>query len=93
VLLIGIFLFVIDFGLSIGPITWLYIPAVVGPSIVPYAVAFNWISASVVIILFPILTDDYLNGNPAFLFIFSTAWCFASCNINYFCIVETKDKT
>jgi MFS family permease len=92
-ILLGLFLFMAVFGLSLGPVVWLYIPEIVQPKIVPYSTASNWISASLVIILFPIATDDLLNGNPGVLFIFFTAWCLGSFVFNYFYVLETKDKT
>ena len=49
------------FGLSLGPVVWLYIPEIVQPRIVPFSTATNWIIASIVIILFPILTDNLPN--------------------------------
>jgi hypothetical protein len=87
------FLFIIDFGFTIGPIAWIYIPEIVEPNVIPYSTTMSWISSSIVIVLFPILTEDYLNGNPAVLFAFSTVWCLGSAIINYFFILETKDKT
>ena len=55
-ILAGLFMFMAVFGLSLGPVVWLYIPEIVQPKIVPYSTASNWISASLVIILFPIMT-------------------------------------
>lgn len=92
-ILIGLFMFMAVFGLSLGPVVWLYIPEIVQPKIVPYSTAFNWISASLVIILFPIATDDLLDGNPGALFIFFTAWCIGSFVFNQLFVLETKDKT
>jgi MFS family permease len=88
----GLFLFMAVFGLSLGPVVWLYIPEIVEPKIVPFSTAANWISAASVIIMFPIISDNVLNGNPAILFIFFTAWCFGSFLFNLKYIIETKDK-
>lgn len=82
-ILMGLFLFMAVFGLSLGPVVWLYIPEIVQPKIVPYSTASNWISASLVIILFPIATEDLLGGNPGVLFIFFTVWCLGSFAFNY----------
>jgi hypothetical protein len=49
-------MFMAVFGLSLGPVVWLYILEIVQPKIVPYSTAGDWISASIVIILFPIIT-------------------------------------
>lgn len=81
------------FGLSLGPVVWLYIPEIVQPNIIPYSTAANWISASLVISLFPILSEKLLGGNPGFLFIFFTVWCFGCFIFNIFFVVETKDKS
>lgn len=71
-ILVGLFLFMWVFGISLGPIVWLYIPEIVQPKIVPFSTATNWICASLVIILFPILTDNVLDSNPAILFMIFT---------------------
>lgn len=71
-ILVGLFLFMWIFGISLGPIVWLYIPEIVQPRIVPFSTATNWICASLVIILFPILTDNVLSSNPAILFMIFT---------------------
>lgn len=92
ILLVGIFLFIINFGLTLGPVTWIYIPQIVDPNIIPYSITLNWLSGSFVVILFPILTIDLLNQNPAILFGFSAAWCIGGAVINYFFVIETKDK-
>jgi SP family sugar:H+ symporter-like MFS transporter len=55
-ILVGIFMFIIDFGLTIGPVVWLYIPEIINSEVIPYSIAVNWTSTSLVIILFPILT-------------------------------------
>ena len=52
----GLFMFMFFFGMSLGPVVWLYIPEIVQSKIIPYSTASNWISASLVIILFPIIT-------------------------------------
>jgi len=55
-IVVGLFLFMGIFGVSLGPVVWLYIPEIVAPKIVPYSTMVNWVSASSVIILFPIIT-------------------------------------
>jgi hypothetical protein len=44
------------YGLSLGPVSWLYIADIVQPKMIPYSTAGNWIPASIIIILFPIIT-------------------------------------
>lgn len=91
-ILAGLLMFMAVFGISLGPVVWLYIPEIVQPRVVPYSTASNWISASLVVIFFPIMTEDVLDGNPGVLFIFFTAWCICSFVFNYFFVLETKDK-
>lgn len=75
------------FGLSLGPVVWLYIPEIVSPKIVPFSTLSNWISASMVILLFPIITDDVLDGNPGYLFVFFTIWSLGSTIFSYFYVL------
>lgn len=56
--LLGLFFYMAVFGVSLGPVVWLYIPEIVQPKIVPFSTATNWISASLIILLFPILSDN-----------------------------------
>lgn len=91
--LLGLFLYMGVFGVSLGPVVWLYIPEVVEPKVVPFSTAVNWITASIIIILFPIITTNALDGNPAYLFIFFAAICAGSWIFNAKFLIETKDKT
>jgi len=54
-ILFGLVVFMANFGLSLGPVVWLYIPEIVQPSIVPYSTLVNWGGASLVMLLFPII--------------------------------------
>ena len=92
-ILLGLFLYMGVFGISLGPIVWLYIPEIVQPKIVPFSTATNWISASLVIILFPIMTEHLLNKNPATLFAIFAVWCIVSFVLHIRYVVETKDKS
>jgi MFS family permease len=90
--LIGLFLYMGVFGISLGPIVWLYIPEIVEAKVIPFSTATNWITASMIIILFPILTENVLNNNPSALFAVFAAWCFGSFVLQMKFVVETKDK-
>lgn len=92
-ILLGLFLYMGVFGISLGPVVWLYIPEVVQPKIVPFSTATNWICASLIIILFPILTENVLNSNPAVLFVIFGVWCALSFLFNLKFVIETKDKS
>lgn len=55
--LIGGIVFMINYGCTLGPVVWLYIPEVVPSNMVSLTTAFNWISFSTIVTLFPITTD------------------------------------
>jgi hypothetical protein len=75
VILVGILLFTMNYGASLGPVVWLYIPEVVSPSTIAYITACNWMANTFVIMVFPIVTQDLFDGNPAFLFLAFSACC------------------
>lgn len=81
-ILLGLFLYMAVFGVSLGPVVWLYIPEIVQPKVVPFSTATNWISCALVIIMFPILSEKVLDDDPTALFGFFGAWCIASFVIN-----------
>ena len=60
-ILIGLALFMANFGLTLGPVIWLYIPEIVQPSLVGVATGVNWLGASITMILFPILQEAMPN--------------------------------
>lgn len=55
-ILLGLVIFMANFGLSLGPVVWLYIPEIVQPNIVPFSTGVNWGGAALVMLLFPIIT-------------------------------------
>ena len=73
-LITGYFLFVTVFGFSLGPCMWIYIAEVVEPRFMALAVGSQWAGASIVILSFPIITDNMLGGNPWKIYIFFAAW-------------------
>jgi hypothetical protein len=81
-ILTGLVIFMANFGISLGPVVWLYIPEVVQPGIVPFSTGINWGGAALVMLLFPIIQENLPNQNPAYLFLFFCAWCVASFLIN-----------
>ena len=92
-LFIGFILFMIDFGLSLGSVVYIYIPEIIGPHLISFAVISTWVGAALPIILFPIIVSNNLNGNPALLFMINTVLCLLSLIPIYLFVVETKDKT
>jgi SP family arabinose:H+ symporter-like MFS transporter len=89
----GLFLFMANFGLTLGPVVWVYLPEIVQSSIIPYATATNWGSASLITLLFPVIKDHLPKKNPAWLFIFFALWCGLSFIFNKKYLVETRNKT
>ena len=51
----GLFLFMANFGLTLGPVVWVYLPEIVQSSVLPYATATNWGTASVIMLMFPVI--------------------------------------
>ena len=92
-IIFGLFFFMGVFGLTLGPISWLYISETIEPKYMPIATCANWCSSSLVILLFPIIKQNVLGGNPGLLFVFFTCWSIAAFIVNRFFLLETKDKT
>lgn len=90
-ILIGYFIFMIMFGLSQGPLIFLYVPQIVDPKFISIATFANWATAAVISISFPILSNAF--GTPAPIFTFFAVWCFVSLVFNQKVMVETKGKT
>lgn len=86
------FLFIGVFGLTLGPLTWIYISETVEPKYVPFATAVNWVGASLVIVLFPIIKENVLHGNPFIAFVFFASCLFLTLVIFRIFLLETKDK-
>lgn len=82
-----------NFGLSLGPIVWMYIPEIVAPSFLPYSTMMNWGGSALSILLFPIIKSKLPNENPALMFLFFAIWSGMSYMINKKYIIETKGKT
>jgi hypothetical protein len=81
-ILIGLVIFMGNFGLTLGPVVWLYIPEIVQPNFIPFTTAINWTGAALTMILFPILKEAMPNGNPAPLFLFFGLWTGLSFVVN-----------
>jgi uncharacterized protein YqgC (DUF456 family) len=54
-IIIGLVLFMANFGLTLGPVVWVYLPEIIQSSILPYAIATNWGTASLIMLLFPMI--------------------------------------
>ncbi len=54
-ILLGLIFFMACFGLTLGPVVWIYLPEVAQPKILSLATAANWGTCSLVMLLFPII--------------------------------------
>jgi MFS family permease len=91
-LMVAFIYFMANFGLSLGPIIWLYIPEIVKPSFLPYSTMTNWAFLALVILLFPIIKARLPHQNPALIFLFFSFWSAISVLINQKFVVETMNK-
>ncbi len=86
-----IFIFNAIYGLTLGPVMWLYVPEIAEKKVVPLAIATYWFGASLCVIVAPIITT--IMDSPYAVFLFLGCYTMAWCVPNYFLVVETKDKT
>jgi SP family arabinose:H+ symporter-like MFS transporter len=63
-----IMLFNVVYGLSMGPVVWLYIPEIAKKKIVPIATATYWVGCSLCVIVAPIITNIMNTPYAVFLF-------------------------
>ena len=87
------FIYLIIFGFTLGPVVWIYLAEIAQPKMFSRATVVNWMCSASVVILFPILKENVLDGDPEVLFLFFSFWCGMSFVVNYFFLVETKDKS
>lgn len=52
-----ILVFMVIYGVTIGPAVWLYVPEIIPPKIVPPATFMNWFGVSVSVIFTPIVIE------------------------------------
>ena len=91
-ILVVVFLtiYMVIYGISLGPVVWLYVPEIIPAKVVPYATAMNWIGCSICIILTPIIINaNDGNAYPVFFFFGGITLFFFIVNI--FLMVETKN--
>lgn len=50
-----ILLFMVVYGLTIGPAVWLYVPEIIPPKVVPPATFMNWLGVSISVMATPIV--------------------------------------
>ncbi len=83
-----IMLFMISYGLTIGPVVWLYVPEIIPARFVPPATFMNWFGCSICVIVTPFIIKAAGSSYPVFLFFGAISLLFFI--INYFMVVETK---
>lgn len=54
-IIFGLVLFMANFGFTLGPVVWVYLPEIVHPNILPFATMINWASAALIMLLFPVI--------------------------------------
>lgn len=83
-----IFIVNIVFGLTLGPVVWLYIPEIVPPKVVPLATAMYWFGCAFCIIVAPIITHTV---NSIYLVFFILGVYLLVIFVpNYFLAIQTK---
>ena len=55
IILVLLLIYIIVFGVSLGPVTWLYVPQIIPAKIVPLATIMNWLGASIATIFTPMV--------------------------------------
>lgn len=90
VIILGLIVSRSVFSLTIGPITWLYLPEIVEPRVTGTATMLNWITAAGVSFIYPIVVE--LVGNPSLMFFFFGAYVLFGYFLNKSLMVETKGK-
>ena len=80
-----IVIFMIIYGLSIGPAVWLYVPEIIPPKIVPPATFMNWLGVTISVVVTPIVLEKVGSPYPVFLFFGCISLFFWG--INYFLVI------
>jgi len=92
-IVLGLIVFMGVLGLTLAPVIWLYLPEILAPHQMPLIVGSVWMFAALVTLLFPIIRDELLGGNPGMMFLFFGLWCYLSILFNQKFMVETMGKT
>lgn len=87
------FIFIVAYGASIGPVTWLYVPEIISPTAIPFVVALNWIGCEIVVLLFLIVRESLLHGNPSMEYLAFSVLCLVGVLLSSKFMMETKGKT
>lgn len=84
--------YMIVYGISLGPVVWLYVPEIIPAKIVPFATMMNWFGCSLCVMFTPIaISANNDNPYPVFFFFGAITFLFYLFNLVY--MVETKGKS
>lgn len=86
--LVIIIIFMLTYGMTVGPLVWLYVPEIIPPRIVPFATFSYWFGVATSVTITPIVIDEV--GSPYPLFFFFGGLSFIFFIMNCFLVVETK---
>ena len=92
IIVVLLFIYMLLFGLSAGPIVWMYVPEIIPARVVPFATMMNWLSATLVII-FSNMAINANGGNPSPVFFFYGALTLFFFVMNLILMKETKGLT
>jgi MFS family permease len=81
-------LLMIDYGSTIGPTVWLYVPEIVPVKVVPVATSMNWMGVAFSVMVTPYMIEAAGSPYPVFFMFAGVSLVFSI--INYFFVVETK---
>lgn len=77
------------YGISLGPVVWLYVPEIIPAKIVPLATMMNWLGCSISVIFTPIaINANGGNAFPVFFFFGGITLLFFIFNAS--AMIETK---
>ncbi len=82
-IMIGMIIFMGNYGVTIGGVSFVLISEIVEPRYISWTLVFIWLSAFIVMFLFPIINGRVLGNNPAVLFYFFACWTFLAFIVNH----------
>jgi MFS family permease len=85
-----ILLFMFSFGISLGPIVWLYLPEILPEKGVSLAALANWVGCGIIGLFFPMVKDAIKIQGTFLIFL---GCCVAALIYMFFCVKETKGKS
>ena len=68
IIFVVLIFYMVIYGLTIGPVVWMYIPEIIPASVVPFAATINCISSTFCLIISPVLNAN--QGTPFVYFCF-----------------------